>query len=326
MNATATVLALRSRARQARPPQLTIGLLNNMPDAALAATERQFAGLLAGAADGATIELRLFSLAGVRRCATTHDDMAGRYQPAEALPAAGLDGLIVTGCEPRAVELEDEPYWPALARVIDWTAAASMPTIWSCLAAHAAVLRLDGVQREPLAAKLSGVFESRPVRQDALLAGDAPLLTPHSRQNGLAEEDLVRRGYQALTRSDAGVDAFVRRGQGLALFLQGHPEYDADTLAREYCRDVGRYLRNERPFHPATPTGYFDPDTEAALAGLAERARRKPAPELAAAYADTLKRASTRQTWRAAALQLYRNWLAHVAAAQRPAAASPAAL
>jgi homoserine O-succinyltransferase len=323
MNATATVLALRSRARSVARPRLTIGLLNNMPDTALAATERQFAGLLNEAADDTPIELRLFSLAGVRRSAATRAEMEGRYQPAEDLVRTPLDGLIVTGCEPRAIELEDEPYWPELARVIDWTAGGRLPTIWSCLGAHAAVLRLDGVQRQPLPAKLSGVFEGQPVAPDPLVANlAAPFRIPHSRQNDLAEDDLTRRGYQVLARSDAGVDAFVRRGQGLALFLQGHPEYDADTLAREYYRDVGRYLRNERPFHPTTPAGYFDAETEAALAELAERARRKPAPDLAAAYAQTLKRAAPRQTWRASALQLYRNWLAHVGAARRPASAA----
>jgi homoserine O-succinyltransferase len=102
---------------------------------------------------------------------------------------------------------------------------------------------------------------------------------------------------------------------GLALFLQGHPEYDADTLMREYCRDVGRYLRNERPFHPATPTGYFDSETETALAELAERARRGPAPDLMPVYVQTLRRAAPRQSWRGTAVQLYRNWLGDAAGA-----------
>jgi len=103
---------------------------------------------------------------------------------------------------------------------------------------------------------------------DALLADvSKPLVTPHSRQNGLSRADLARRGYRILTHStEAGVDAFTRVGQARALFLQGHPEYDSDTLMREYARDVGRFLRGERPVHPVTPSGYFDAATEAALA------------------------------------------------------------
>ena len=236
-----------------RRPRLKIGLLNNMPDAAMAATERQFSSLLQVATEGTPVTIKLFALGGVPRGEAAQIRMRGRYQAAELLRDAELDGLIVTGAEPRAAELDQEPYWPALSRVIDWTESTGMPTIWSCLAAHAAVQRLSRVRRKPLPAKLSGVFKSLPARDDALLDGvGAPLVTPHSRQNGLVEEDLVEKGYRVLTRSGvAGVDSFVRRGVGLSLFFQGHPEYDADTLMREYIRDVSRFLDGRRPHHPA---------------------------------------------------------------------------
>jgi homoserine O-succinyltransferase/O-acetyltransferase len=296
--------------------RLTIGLLNNMPDAALCATERQFAGLLTEAAGGVGIELRLFGLPGVRRGPEARAVMNDGYESATGLEGAGLDGLIVTGLEPRAADLRDEAYWPALARVIDWTEHADLPTLWSCLAAHAAVLRQAGVRRRPLAAKLSGVFASEPVSDDPFVAGVAsPILTPHSRLNGLAEDDLVRAGYEILTRSPAaGVDAFVRRGAGLSLFLQGHPEYDADTLAREYLRDVGRFLDGRRPQHPRPPTGYFDAETEAALGALAGASQASPDPARLPLYAAALGPARLRQTWRDWAVRLYRHWLAEVAA------------
>jgi homoserine O-succinyltransferase len=314
--------ALASRSREAaapawltETPRLTIGLLNNMPDAALCATERQFASLLGEAVGGAEVELRLFALPRVRRGPEACELMAGRYERAGALPEAGLDGLIVTGLEPRAADLRDEPYWPALTQVIDWTQNTGVPTVWSCLAAHAAVLRSDGVQRRPLPAKLSGVFASEAVADDPLAASAAAsVLTPHSRQNGLAEAELAARGYEILTRSPAaGVDAFVRRERGVALFLQGHPEYDADTLAREYLRDVGRFLKGQRPIHPRPPTGYLDAETEASLGALAAVSQRAPSPERLPLYAAALDRAAPRQTWRTSAVRLYHNWLAEVA-------------
>ena len=72
---------------------------------------------------------------------------------------------------------------------------------------------------------------------------------------------MPRGGYRLLTRSAAaGADAFVREEQGgsLFVFFQGHPEYETDTLAREYRRDVGRFLRGEREHYPAAPEGYFN--------------------------------------------------------------------
>jgi homoserine O-succinyltransferase/O-acetyltransferase len=311
-----------------RGPRLKVGLLNNMPDAAMAATERQFSDLLQVATEGTPVTLKLFGLSSMARGELAQAHMRGRYQPAEALPTAGLDALIVTGCEPRAPELDHEPYWPALTRVVDWTQKSGIPTIWSCLAAHAAVQHLSRIRRQQLPAKLSGVFECLPARDDALLDGvTTPLITPHSRQNGLVEEDLVEKGYRVLTRSPvAGVDAFVRRGLGLSLFFQGHPEYDADTLMREYSRDVGRFLNGRRPHHPNTPIGYFELEVESALAELSWLARRRPDPKLAPFYAAILAKASPTRTWRGTSVKIYRNWLRLVAEAGRPARLSGVAM
>jgi homoserine O-succinyltransferase len=179
-----------------------------------------------------------------------------------------------------------------------------------------------------LPAKLSGVFETLPAREDPLLVGvAAPLHVPHSRQNGLAEEDLVEKGYRVLTRSAAvGVDAFVKRGIGLSLFFQGHPEYDADSLMREYSRDVGRFLNGRRPHHPNTPAGYFDLEVEAALAELSFHTRRRPDAKFLPFYAAILAKAVPTRTWRGTSVKLYRNWLRHIADAARPTPLSSVSL
>src|ERR1700731_4346560 len=91
---------------------VTIGLVNNMPDPALEATERQFVDLIRAAAASKTIvRLLLFAIPEITRADTTRQDMAGRYRDASALWAAPVDGLIVTGPEPRMKNLKDEPYW-----------------------------------------------------------------------------------------------------------------------------------------------------------------------------------------------------------------------
>jgi len=299
-------------------PRLTIGLVNNMPDAALQTTERQFGDLLAEARPDFDIQLRLFSFRGVERGQRAAAHMRGRYAGVDALPLAGLDGLIVTGAEPRAAELADEPYWAEFARLADWAEAAGVPTIWSCLAAHAAVLRQAGVRRHRLPAKKSGVFASQTAGDDPLLT-DAPaqVFTPHSRLNELREAELAAAGYQILTWSPgAGVDSFARRGRALNLYFQGHPEYDADTLAREYLRDVGRFLRGELATHPATPANYFDEETERALRALAARGERFRRPDFAGAYARAVERASILPLWRGFALHMVGGWLAE--ASRRP--------
>jgi homoserine trans-succinylase len=68
-------LGSSSRHRAAGPRPINIGLVNNMPDAALVATEAQFQSLIARAAAGREVRLRLFSLPGVPRSAAAQAAM-----------------------------------------------------------------------------------------------------------------------------------------------------------------------------------------------------------------------------------------------------------
>ena len=144
--------------------------------------------------------------------------------------------------------MRQEPYWRELTALFDWAEARTFSTVLSCLAAHASVLHRDGIVRRRLAAKCSGVFATQVVGQHEIVEGfGSTSFTPHSRWNGLDEDELAAKGYLTLTRSDrAGVDIFVKEAGSLQVFLQGHPEYDADTLAREYRRDLLRFLRGRR--------------------------------------------------------------------------------
>jgi len=292
---------------------IEIGLLNNMPDAALHATERQFASLLKAACGPREVRLRFFSLPEVPRGEYTRTYMRAIYGELDEMFAADLDGLIVTGAEPRAASLDQEPYWERLTQVIDWAETHVAASYWSCLAAHAAVQHLDGVRRVPLTAKCSGVFDIERLRRDPMLAGmPRAIRTPHSRLNGLDEQDLVAHGYSILTRSpEAGVDTFVRRGRGLMVFCQGHPEYDADSLLREYCRDVGRFECGKRGEAPDLPSRYLNLRAQRAFAAAASRGSGQ---DMMARYNAIAAKTAPRQVWRASAVALFRNWLQHIAA------------
>ena len=289
---------------------LEIGLINNMPDATLAATERQFKDLIGHAAD-MPVRMHFFALAEIARGESAARHIGAHYADIEMLLRGTLDGLIITGCEPKAASLPDEPYWPSLARIIDWAADNTRSTIFSCLAAHAAVLHLDGVKRVPVGEKYSGIFDCAVLTDDPLMRGLGPdLRVPHSRLNGLDAAALAGCGYEILSASPrVGVDIFAKRQKSHFVFLQGHPEYDSESLLREYRRDVTRFLRGERPNFPAVPEDYFDPLVEKHLIAFAERAMdgksRHPHRELA----NLLDDVHPEKTWRASAAGLYRNWL-----------------
>jgi homoserine O-succinyltransferase len=291
---------------------LTIGLLNNMPDGALQATERQFMRLLRAAAGNTRIHLHCFSLPSITRSQTAQQHVETHYTDVADLGRLHIDGLIVTGAEPNAATLREEPFWRDLAGIVDWAQTNTRSTIWSCLAAHAAVLHLDGIERQRLPVKCSGVYDCAKVSPH-WLTKDIPsrLKISHSRLNGLRASDLLARGYQLLTQSaEAGVDIFARQMRSQFVYFQGHPEYDALSLEREYLRDISRYLAGKRDDFPAFPAGYFDAETENKLADFAVRAGAERRPALSAELPErTLRQDDSAE---APVTALFRNWLGYL--------------
>jgi len=302
----------------AAKPQFTVALVNNMPDAALAATERQFSARLEEAA-GETYEVRLalYALPGIPRGDLARAAIRERYAWADALEKTGADAVIVTGCEPRAQRLPEEPYWRDLVRLIDWARTNTHSVLFSCLAAHAAVLHMDGIERRRGRAKISGVFACERRAASALTYGiEDPIQMPHSRHYGLVPEELASKGYQVLSGSaQVGADIFMREAPSLFVFLQGHPEYEADTLMHEYRRDFARFFRGEQAAAPACPQGYFDPQTEHALQAFTLAARRGGVAEGVNSLHEITAGFRPAAVWRSNAVRLYRNWLELIAAA-----------
>ncbi len=298
---------------------ITIGLINNMPDGALEATERQFLSLLDSASDGILIRLSFHALSDVPR-----NELGGRhvrnfYSSVENLWGKRLDGLIVTGREPLTPNLADEPYWGSFTRVLEWAQDNTHSTVWSCLAAHAAVLHMDGIKRVRNNDKHCGIFECTRLSDHPLTAGTpSSVKLPHSRWNGIPEDELMDRGYNVLTRApDAGVDTFVKQQKSLFVFFQGHPEYESNTLLLEYRRDVGRYLRGETETYPSMPRSYFDENTVTALTGLKERAMSRRSEELLAELSILLGGRQIENTWHSTAGSIYRNWLEYICAQKK---------
>jgi homoserine O-succinyltransferase len=293
---------------------VTVGLVNNMPDAALEATERQFTDLMRAASSRVVVRVQLFSIPEIPRADTVRQEMGERYRDISRIWDSHIDGLIVTGTEPRAQNLKDEPYWNTLSQVVDWAYDHTTSAIWSCLAAHAAVLRTDGIERQPASGKVSGVFDCELVALHPMTIDTARgLRIPHSRHNGLPEQALAARGYRILTRArSTGVDMFVRQEKSLHLFLQGHPEYDAGTLLREYRRDVCRYLKREREDYPALPQNYFAEAATTIALGFREEALADRRPELAAGFPMEQLLDGLECPWRPCAIGIYEKWFEYL--------------
>jgi homoserine O-succinyltransferase len=256
-----------ARAERAERGPLRVALVNNMSDGAFEETERQFSSLLHEGLEGSALELRRFSLPGVPRGEKVQALIAKGYEDIDQLWGQPLDALVVTGAEPQRAELTEEPYWPALQELLS-RASESVPSMLvSCLSAHGALWSFDHLPRRLLLEKCSGVFPQTVERGHPLMAGVGELSLPHSRFNEIPTAELLERGYEVLAASQDGgwTVAVGERGPCQLLLLQGHPEYERQTLLREYRRDVRRYLTGNQGSYPHLPKGYLDTEGAAAL-------------------------------------------------------------
>src|ERR1022692_4299304 len=96
-------------AASAAASRIHVALINNMPDAALEDTELQFFDLLDDASGDLPVYLKLYSLNGIPRTDRGQRHLSTFYYSIDGLWQDRLDGVIVTGTEPRQPNLKDEP-------------------------------------------------------------------------------------------------------------------------------------------------------------------------------------------------------------------------
>jgi homoserine O-succinyltransferase len=305
--------------RRGRFASIEIALVNIAPDDMLKATERQFTSLIEAAADGASeVRLGLYTLAGLPHGHIAQAALAERYRDLDALKQANVDALIVSDLRANGPNLSAEPWWAGFTELVDWARGHTASAIFSAGAAQAAVLHLDGLRAKTLPGQCAGVFSFARMHSDGLAEGLPNLLrAPHLQGARLDAAELEAKGYRILTRSPrAGVDTFIRPGQSLCVFLEGHPEHEPDSLLRDYCREVGRYLHGERTEYPQSPHGYFDPVTERSFRALAMRARTSPEARLLGWCSEIAGAMRPARPWRDHSVALFRNWLRLVAGAR----------
>jgi homoserine O-succinyltransferase/O-acetyltransferase len=297
-----------------------VGFVNNMPDGAFDETERQYLRLLCPGTAPSGLQVSRYVMPGIERGADTRRRILRRYRPIDALYADSPDALIVTGTEPRRADLRDEAYWAQLASLLRWAEGCVPVTLLSCLASHGALLALDGIERRPLPAKLSGVFSQRPRPTHPLVEGLASVSFPHSRANDVPTELLGECGYVVLVDAPGiGWTVAARERDGrLLVLLQGHPEYSPTALLREYRRDVRRFVEGTALLYPPIPEGYLDTEGVALLEGFRCAGGPSGRPDMAD-FPFHAAAAHIAVSWQLDSERLLQNWLAEAHRRAMPA-------
>jgi homoserine O-succinyltransferase len=293
--------------------ELHIGFLNMMPDAALEATERQFIRLVGGCNRIAQFFVYPFSLPGLERGAAATEYINKYYSRFEDLRKTGLDALIITGANVSNPSLETEVFWNPLMEVIQWAQENVASTLCSCLATHAVLKNFHDIDRTPLPGKCWGVYSHR------VSAPDHPLLreintrfdVPHSRFNDISRSALEQANLEVLVESkEGGVHMAVSPDRFRTIYFQGHPEYDTNSLLKEYKREVLRFLNGDLQAPPPFPKNYLS----GRAAQIAERfvkeagnalKENKPLPD----FLETEIIMELDNTWGDTAKAIVANWL-----------------
>ncbi|MCL2107309.1 MAG: homoserine O-succinyltransferase [Oscillospiraceae bacterium] len=210
---------------------------------------------------------------------TSREHLLEFYQRFEDIRGQKYDGMIITGAPVEHLPFEEVDYWPELCEIMEWSTKHVYSTFYICWGAQAGLYFHHGIPKYPLKEKLSGVYSHRLLDpMHPLVRGmDDEFFVPVSRYTEVRREDIYRsKDLQILTYSDQSGVHLVSDLDCRRFYATGHSEYDRETLAREYFRDVNKGLE------VAVPYNYFPDDDP----------NRTP-----------------RLRWRGAASLIFMNWL-----------------
>ena len=244
----------RAMTQDIRP--LQIALVNLMPTKI--DTETQLARVLGNTP--LQIELELIAPSGHVSKNTSKEHMLAFYKTFDQVKHRTFDGVIITGAPVELMDFEEVDYWPELCEIMEWSKTHAHSTLHICWGAQAGLYYHYGIQKKLLDKKLFGVFKHTVEDPNFILfRGFADKFwVPHSRNTTVAREDIEAvEGLKVLSASpEAGVYA-VKSPESKQVFLMGHAEYDADTLKKEYLRDVAAGIDIQ------IPANYFTDDDPA---------------------------------------------------------------
>ena len=304
------------RARQQDIREMHIGLLNMMPDAALEATERQFLRIVSESNQIAQFYVHLFTLPELPRGEKAAAHIKQYYESFDAIRSEGLDALIITGANVTQPNLADEAFWEPLIEVIDWGYNNVTSTLCSCLATHAVMDFRHHQKRKRLPEKRWGVFPHEVLDRSHPLVNDINTRfdVPHSRYNEVTQAQFEEAGLRVLVASpEAGVHLAVSEDLFRIVYFQGHPEYDINSLLKEYKREVYLYIDGKRNSYPPFPDNYLSLQAQAILlehkAQLeAAQANNQPLP----VFPEELIRTMLHNTWHDTGEAMINNWIGRV--------------
>ena len=304
--------AIRCTRRPGQHDIPRIGIVDLMATTARGLAQRQFARLVESALrhNSLCAEVNIVNL----DAASSWPRLAGTRADWDRI--ASFDALIVTGAEPKSTALARDPSFAIVEEILTVADSRAVSIVFSCLSAHAALDMLYSIPRHRLPEKRIGVLAHRVTADASTLTGGLPSVVrfPHSRWNMVHRSDLTASNVNPLMVTGTDDWGIATSPDGIRyVFLQGHPEYFADTLLREYRRDVRRFLHGEAQVYPTVPRDYLSSSSFEAAIKFSVHAKRNRSLQTAAAFPDMELDPGLGHAWEPSANVFAANWTSRVA-------------
>lgn len=243
----------RALTQQIRPLKLLI--LNIMPTKIV--TETQLLRMLSNTP--LQIEVDWIHMASHESKNISQEHLLAFYKTFDEIKENRYDGLIITGAPVERLEFEDVDYWQEMEKILEWSKRHVFSSFFICWASQAALYHFYGIKKYELKEKLTGVYchhtNVDKMKRKILRGFDYQFYAPHSRYTTVKKEDieLIDNLDILASSNEAGVYLIAEK-DGSRFFVTGHPEYDPDTLDKEYRRDLA--ISNDATM----PKNYYEND------------------------------------------------------------------
>ena len=200
------------------------------------------------------VDIELLQMVSHKSINTSSEYLNKFYKTFNNIKALKYDGMIITGAPVETLDFEQVDYWKELCNVMEWSKHNVYSSFHICWGAQAALYYHYSIPKTVVNNKISGVYQQKVIDiYNPLVRGfDEIFSMPHSRYSNIDTINILKNTDLNIIANSKEVGAsIISNKNGRQIFITGHLEYQKETLANEYFRDIKRGL------NPLIPKNYF---------------------------------------------------------------------
>ena len=176
------------------------------------------------------------------------------YQTLEEVKDNHYQGMVITGAPVEKMDFSQVDYWEEFQALLSYSKSHAASTLFVCWAAQAALYSRYGIEKKVENQKIFGIYDNRIIERSLLMKGfGSGILVPQSRYAGNDLEKIIKEDKLLVYALSLESGSYVIEDKvNKSIYISGHPEYDLDSLEKEYLRD------QKKGISVLIPTNYYE--------------------------------------------------------------------